>query len=148
MSIVERVSSELKAAMKARDKQRIKGLRGIRAAFIEALKADGSETLPEATEIAILRRLAKQRRESIDAYVAGGREELADDEKAELAVIEAFLPQLADEATTAAWVDEAIAATGASSMKDMGKVMGVLMKGHKDEMDAKLANQLVKARLG
>lgn len=148
MSIVERVSAELKTAMKAREKEKVQGLRGIRAAFIEALKADGSESLSEEQELTILRRLAKQRRESIDAYVDAGREELAETEKAELAVIESFLPQLADEATTAAWVDAAIASTGASSMKDMGRVMGTLMKEHKAEMDAKLANQLIKARLG
>ncbi|MCB9669026.1 MAG: GatB/YqeY domain-containing protein [Alphaproteobacteria bacterium] len=148
MSILERVSEDLKVAMKARDKDRLQGLRGIRAAFIEALKADGSETLDPEEELAILRRLAKQRRESIDAYVAGGREELADTERAELAVIEGYLPSLAGPEQTAAWVDAAIAATGASTMKDMGKVMGALMKDHKAELDAKLANTIIKERLG
>lgn len=148
MSLVQKVGDELKAAMKARDKERTGALRGIRAAFLEAMKADGSDSLSEEVEMTILKRLAKQRREAIDAFVQGGREELAATEKAELDVIESFLPSLADEATTTAWVDEAIAATGASSMKDMGKVMGMLMKAHKAEMDAKLANQLIKARLG
>jgi uncharacterized protein YqeY len=148
MSLVDQVSEELKTAMRARDKVRVAGLRGIRAAFIEALKADGSDTLADEDAVTILRRLAKQRRESIDAYTEGGRPELAEDEKAELAVIEAFLPQQADEAQTRAWVDEAIAKTGASGMADMGKVMGVLMGAHRDVLDGKLANQIVRERLG
>jgi hypothetical protein len=148
MALVQKVSDELKAAMKARDKARVAGLRAIRAAFIEALKADGSETLSDDAETTILRRLAKQRRESIEAFEKGGRDELAAGEKAELAIIEGFLPQQADEATTTAWVDAAIAETGASSMKDMGRVMGVLMRDHKAELDAKMANGIVKARLG
>ena len=147
MSLVDQVSAELKTAMRARDKVRIAGLRGIRAAFIEALKADGSETLADEAALTILRRLAKQRRESIDAYTEGGRPELAEDEQAELAVIEGFLPQLADEAQTRAWVDEAIAKTGASAMSDMGKVMGLLMGAHRDVLDGKLANQIVRERL-
>ncbi len=147
MSLVEQVSAELKTAMKARDKVRVAGLRGIRAAFIEALKADGSDSLADDDALTILRRLAKQRRESITAYEEGGRPELAADEKAELAVIEGFLPQQADEAQTRAWVDEAIARTGASGMSDMGKVMGVLMGAHRDVLDGKLANQIVREKL-
>lgn len=147
MSLVERVSEELKEAMKARDKARINGLRGIRAAFIEALKEDGSETIPDARCEEILRKLAKQRKESIDAYEAGGRPELAAEERSDLAVIEGFLPKLADEATTRAWVQAAIAATGATGAGDLGKVMGVLMKDHKAELDGKLANKVVRELL-
>lgn len=147
MSLVDQIKDELKTAMKARDKERVGALRSIRAAIIEALKADGSEDLSEEQGQQILRRLAKQRRESIEAFEQGGRDEMAATEKAELAVIEAFLPQMADEAQTKAWVDEAIAKTGASQPGDMGKVMGVLMKEHRAVLDAKLANQLVRQAL-
>lgn len=147
MGLLEQVSDELKAAMRAKDKVRLGALKNIRAAFIEALKEDGAETLADEKALGILRRIAKQRRESIDAYRDGGREDLVEAEAAELAVVEAFLPQLADEATTRAWVQEAIAQTGASAPADMGKVMGALMGAHKDELDGKLANRIVRESL-
>ncbi|MFI5321195.1 MAG: GatB/YqeY domain-containing protein, partial [Myxococcota bacterium] len=77
-----------------------------------------------------------------------GREEMAAAERAELAVLQAFLPSLADEATTARWVDEAIAASGAASAKEIGKVMGALMKAHKGEMDGNLARAIAAKKLG
>jgi uncharacterized protein YqeY len=148
MALVEQVSEQLKDAMRARDKVRVQALRGIRAAFLEALKSgqyDGE--LPDEDAIGLLRRLAKQRRESIEAYQAGGRDDLVEQEQGELAIIEDFLPKLADEATTRAWVQAAIAKTGASGPGDMGKVMGALMKAHKGDLDGKLANQLVRELL-
>lgn len=149
MPIVDQIPAQLKASMRARDTARTGALRNIKAAFLAELKADGApETLDDEAAIAVLRTLAKQRAESIEAYEAGGREELAEAERAELAVIEEFLPKLADEATTRAWVQEAIAATGAESMRDMGKVMGKLMAAHKAELDGKLANQIVRELLG
>ena len=144
MDIYDTVNVELKKAMRARDKARVAGLRNIRAAFIEAQKADGSDTVDDETCLTLLRRLAKQRRESIDAYEKGGRDDLAASEQAELAVIEAFLPQLADEATTREWVKAAIEATGATSARDLGKVMGELMKAHKGEIDGKRANVIAR----
>lgn len=147
MPIVDTVSSQMKDAMKAKDKERLTALRGIRAALIEAMKADGSETLSDDAAVEIMRRLAKQRKDSISEYDKAGRDDLADAERAELAVIEEYLPKLADEATTRAWVAEAIAATGASSMADMGKVMGKLMGAHKGELDGGLANRIVKEKL-
>lgn len=147
MSIVDLVSEQLKAAMKAKDKPRLLALRGIRAALLHEMKSDGSDTLSDDAAIATLRRLAKQRQDAIDAYSEAGRDDMAADEQAELLVIEAFLPKLADEATTQAWVDQAIEATGASSAKDMGRVMGQLMRDHKNDIDGKLAQQLVKQAL-
>lgn len=148
MGIFEDVSEQMKAAMRAKDKERLAGLRGIRAAFIEAIKEEGAgDTLDDDAAVTILRRLAKQRKESITAYETGGRDDLVAEEQAELAVIEGFLPSLADEATTRAWVDEAIAKTGASSPADMGKVMGALMGAHKGELDGSLANRIVRERL-
>ena len=147
MSILDRVSDELKAAMRSKDKTRLGALRGMRAAFIEALKRDGAEELPDSDALTILKRLAKQRRESIEAYEGGGRTDLAETEKAELAVLEEFLPKMADETTTRTWVQEAIASTGASGPADMGKVMGALMGAHRDELDGKLANKVVRELL-
>src|SRR5690606_35670127 len=111
-------------------------------------KETGADTLPDEESLAVLRRLAKQRAESIEAYDQAGRAELADAERAELAVIEDFLPKLADEETTRRWVREAIERSGAGSAKDVGKVMGVLMKEHRDEIDGKLANRLARELLG
>jgi uncharacterized protein YqeY len=147
MAILERVSEELKDAMRAKDKSRIDGLRGIRAAFIEALKVDGSTELADDKAQDILRRLAKQRRESIDAFGAGGRADLVAEETNALAVIESFLPKTADEATTRQWVADAIASTGATSARDIGKVMGALMAAHRAELDGKLANKIVRELL-
>ncbi len=148
MAIIDDVSTQLKEAMKAREKVRTTALRGIRAGLIEAMKADGSDTVSDEAATTLLRRLAKQRQESIEAFEQGGREELAAQEREELAVIEGFLPKLADEATTRGWVEAAIAKTGATEMKDMGKVMGVLMGAHKAELDGKLANGIVRELLG
>lgn len=149
MSIQDDVTAGMKAAMKAKDKPRLQALRNIRAAFLEALKTPGAgDALSDDEAIAILRKLAKARAESVEAYTQGDRPELAEAEAAELAIIETFLPALADEAQTTVWVQEAIAKTGASSMADMGKVMGALMGAHKAEVDGKIAQQVVKSLLG
>ncbi|MEQ1507428.1 MAG: GatB/YqeY domain-containing protein [Myxococcota bacterium] len=147
-TIFDQVSEQLKDAMRSKDKDRLNGLRGIRAAFIEALKLDGSTTLSDDAALDVLRRLAKQRKESIEAYEAGARADLVAEEKRDLAVIEAFLPKLADEATTLAWVRAAIAETGATTGKDLGKVMGALTAAHRGQYDGKLANKLVREALG
>lgn len=147
MPIYDRVNAELKEAMKAQDKTRLNGLRGIRAAFIEVLKLDNSTTVPDEKAVEILRRLAKQRRESIEAYTAGARPELAAEEQRELDVVEAFLPKLADEDTTRGWVRAAIAQAGASSQKEVGKVMAALMEAHRGEVDGRIANKVVRELL-
>lgn len=147
MPILDQVSEQLKDAMRSKDKDRLNGLRGIRAAFIEALKVDGAPTLADDKAIEVLKRLAKQRKESIDAYASAGRQDLVDPERAELAVIEAFLPQVADEATTRGWVQTAIAEASATGAKDIGRVMSVLMAAHKSELDGKLANKIVRELL-
>ena len=148
MGLVEQVSEQMKQAQKAKDAARLQALRNVRAAFLHEMKKDGSETLDDAVAIAVLRKLSKQREESIEAFAQGGRTEMADAERAERAVIESFLPSLADAATTRAWVQEAIAASGASSAKDLGKVMGALMKAHKADVDAGLARKLAAELLG
>ena len=142
MPIIDDVNLQMKEAMRAKEKIRLTALRGIRAAFIEALKADGSETLADDKCIPILRRLEKQRKESISAYEAADREDLAEPERIELSVIEGFLPSLADEATTTSWVRAAIADAGATGPQDMGKVMGALMRAHKGEVDGGMAKDV------
>ena len=142
MAISDNVSQQMKDAMRAKDKVRLGALRMMRSAFIEAMKADGSDTLADDKAIPILRRLEKQRRESISAFEQGGRADLAEIEHAELAVIEAFLPSLADEATTTTWVQAAIAQAGASGPGDMGRVMGAIMGAHKGEVDGRLAKDI------
>ena len=142
MSIYEKVSEQLKDAMRARDAARTTALRGIRAAFIVALKEDNATTLSDDRCLECLRRMAKQRVESIEAYAGAGREDLAAVERAELVVIEEYLPTVADADTTRIWVQEAISASGATSVREMGKVMAVLMRDHRADVDGKLANRL------
>ena len=142
MSLVERVSEEMKSAQKAKDAPRLAALRNIRAAFLHEMKKDGSETLADEVATAVLRRLAKQREESIEAFARAGRQDRADAERAEKALIESFLPGLADEATTRGWVRAAIAETGAASAKDLGRVMGALMKAHKGDVDGNVARKI------
>ncbi len=148
MSIFETVSAQMKDAMKAKDEARLAALRGIRAAFLTECKKDNSATLPDEVAVTLLRKLEKQRQESIDAFTVAGRADRADAERAELAVIRTFLPQLADAATTRRWVEEAIAASGAANAKEMGKVMGALMKAHKGEIDGNLARSIAAELLG
>jgi uncharacterized protein YqeY len=147
MGLVETVTLQMKDAMKAKDAARLAALRNVRAAFLVEMKKDGSETLDDPVAVGVLRKLAKQRQESIDAFTQAQRPERVAEERAELAVIEEFLPRLADEATTRRWVDEAIAASGARSVKELGKVMGALMKAHKGDVDGDLARRLATERL-
>ncbi len=142
MGIFQAVSAQLTEAMRARDKARLSALRGIRAAFLAATKEDGSKELSDESCVAPLRRLERQRRESIDAFEAGGRSELADAERAELEIIQSFLPSLADETTTRQWIEQVITETGASGSREVGRVMGALMKAHKGEVDGALARKL------
>ena len=147
MSIVEDVTSQMKVAMKAKDAVRLAVLRSMRTAFLNEMKKDGSETVSDEACETLLRKLEKQRKESIEAFTKGDRAEMAAAEAAELAIIQEFLPKLADEAQTREWVDVAIAETGAREPKEMGKVMGALMKAHKGEMDGNVAREIVQARL-
>ena len=142
MGLVEQVAEQMKQAQKAKDAGRLAALRNIRAAFLLEMKKDGSETLDDAVATAVLRKLAKQREESIEAFAKAGRADRADAERAEKAVIERFLPSLADEPTTRAWVQAAIADTGARSASDVGRVMGAVMKAHKGDVDGKLAREI------
>lgn len=148
MSVFSLVNEQLKEAMRAKDADRLRGLRGVRAAFIVEMKSDNSETLSDERCFKALRSLAKQRKDSIEAYTAAARPELALAEQQELDVIEGLLPKQADEAATTAWVQEAIAACGATSPKELGKVLGLVMKAHKDDVDGTLVKTIATRLLG
>ena len=147
MALVDDVSSLMKESMKAKDAPRTGALRMIRAAFLNEMKKDGAETLADEVCIGVLRRLEKQRKESVEAFEQAGRDDRAAAERAELAVVQEFLPSLANEATTRTWVEAAIAESGASGPKEMGKAMGALMKAHKGDVDGGLAQKIARELL-
>lgn len=137
-------------AMKAGEKDRTAALRQISAKIKDRDIEERTSSKPTPDDelvVSVLQKMAKQRRESIEMYVAGGREELAAVERAELAVIEEFLPQMLSEADTIAAIEAIKAETGASTIKDMGTVMGELKARHGAVLDGKLASGLVKAAL-
>ncbi len=142
MAIFDDVNALMKDAMRARQADRLGALRGIRALFLNETKKDNSDSVDDETCVGLLRRLEKQRRESIDAFEKAGRPERVAAEKAEMAVIQEFLPSLADEATTRTWVQAAIEAIGASAPGDTGRVMGAVMKDHKGDVDGGLAKRI------
>ena len=147
MALVDDVTAQMKDAMKAKAKERVAALRIIRAAFLTEMKKTGDDTLSDDVATGVLRRLEKQRKESIDAFRKAGRDDRVAAEEAELAVVQTFLPSLADEATTRAWVEAAIAESGAATRKEAGKVMGALMKSHKGEVDGGLAQRIAQELL-
>jgi uncharacterized protein YqeY len=148
MAIFEQVNAQLKEALKAGEKLRLQALRNIRAAFLLRLKEDASESLTDADCVPLLRKLEKQRRESIEAFEAAGRLEQAASERAELQIVLSFLPAQADEATVRGWVQAAIEQSGAKSAADIGRVMGALMKSHKGDVDGNAARRIAAELLG
>ncbi len=142
MPIFDSVSEQMKEALRAREKLRLSALRSIRAALLNRMKEDDSDTVADEDCLALIRRLEKQRRESIEAFEGAGREAQAAAEREELEVIQSFLPSLADDSTTRAWVQEAISTSGAAAPGDVGRVMGALMKAHRGDVDGGLAKQI------
>ncbi len=146
-----RFTAELKTSMLAKDAARTSTIRMITAKLKDAdiaARPSGVDKVPDEQVIAMLRGMAKSRRESVELYVQGGRQELADKELAEIAVIEAFLPQQMGEADMQAAVAAAVAEAGASSIKEMGKVMAVLKAKYAASLDMGKAGPMVKAALG
>lgn len=151
MSLRDQFTDQLKASMKAGDSARTSTLRMIMAKLKDtdiAARPKGIEKVPDEEIIAMLRGMAKSRRESVEMYRQGNRQDLVDKEQAEIAVIEGFLPQQMDEATLRQAVEDAVATTGAGSMRDMGKVMAELRAKHAATLDMAKASPMVKARLG
>lgn len=151
MSLQQQISDDWKEAMKARDPKKdalglIRTELKNHAISTRAAGAQGTE-LGDEQVLDVLAKMAKQRRESIEEYKKGGRQDLVDKEALELSVIEAYLPQPLSREELAALVDETVRETGASSMKEMGKVMGALMPKVKGRADGKQLQELVKQKL-
>ena len=150
MSLKDRISEDIKTAMKAKEKIRLETVRSIKKVILEkesSLRAQGQDALTESQELDILSQVAKQRRDSIEQYRKAGRDDLADQESQELAIIEEYLPkQLSDEEVVTI-IDEVIASTGATSAKDMGKVMGAAMQQLKGRADGQKIQAIVKEKL-
>jgi uncharacterized protein YqeY len=144
------INDAMKDAMKSQDKLRLSTLRLVNAAIknadIEARTA--GKPVDDAALLALLQKMIKQREESVGLYEKGGRKELADQERGEIAVIQGFLPQQMSDDEMNAAIAAAIAQAGASSMKDMGKVIGALRSKYAGQMDFGKASALVKSRLG
>lgn len=145
-SMVERIEEELKTAMKAQDKEKTGTLRMVKAA-LHNRKIEKRADLTDEEAVSVLVSMVKQRKDSIEQFEAGGRNDLADKEKAEIAVIQLYLPEQLDEEAVAALVKEAVEASGAKSQKEMGKVMALLMPKVKGKADGKLVNNLVRSML-
>lgn len=150
MALRDQFTEQLKVAMKAGDAPRVSTLRMIMAKLkdTDIAARPALDKVPDEQIVAMLRGMAKSRRESVELYVQGKRPELAAKEKAEIAVIEAFLPRQMDAAATEAAVAEAIAETGATSVKDMGKVMAALKARHAATLDLGKVGPAVRAKLG
>lgn len=137
----------MKAAMRAKDSVKLEALRAVKSAIL-LVNTDGSkEGLTEEDELKLLQKLVKQRKDSAAIYTEQGREDLAEPELLQAAVIEAFLPEQMSEAEVEAKVDEVIANTGASGMQDMGKVMGLVSKELTGKADGKTISIIVKQKL-
>lgn len=151
MDMRERVNVALKQAMRDKAADRLSTLRLINAAIkdrdIAARGDSDADGVGDAEVLAILGKMSKQRMESVRAYEEGGRVDLAERERAEIAVIEEFLPRQLNEAEIEAAVTEAIAKTGATSIRDMGKVMGELKGKYTGQMDFGTVGPMIKARL-
>lgn len=150
MGLREQFTEQLKTSMKAGDAARTSTLRMILARVKDvdiAARPKGIDRVPDEEVVNALRGMVKQRRESVELYRQGHRQDLADKEEAEIAVIEGFLPQQMDEAAMQEAVGAAIAETGAASVKDMGKVMAALRARHAATLDMGKAGAMVKARL-
>lgn len=148
MTLFDKVSEDIKEAMKARDKVRLETLRNIKKVFLEVKTAPGAnDTLEDADALKILQKLAKQGRESAQTYIDNGRQDLADGELAQAAVIEEYLPKQLSEAEIEVEVKKVIAETGAQSMKDMGRVMGVVSKQLAGRADGRAISAVVKRLL-
>jgi hypothetical protein len=146
MSLKGQIQEDVKSAMKAGEKDRLKVLRLMTAA-IKQVEVDGRTELDDPAVLGVLNRMVKQRRDSIAQYTAGKRKDLADIEEAEIVVIENYLPQQLSEEELDEMVDEAIATTGAENIRDMGKVMATIKTKAAGRADMGLVSAKVKARL-
>ena len=146
--LFEQISADIKTAMLAREKVTLETLRGIKKEFLEAKTAKGGDgTLPDEAALKIIQKLLKQRKESAQIFIEQNRKDLADNELAEAAVLERYLPaQMSDEELTAA-VSAVIAQVGATSLQDLGKVMGIASKQLSGKAEGRAISEKVKQLL-
>jgi uncharacterized protein len=147
VSLKSRLTQDMKQAMRSGDKARLSTIRMALAA-IQQREVDERIELDEVQSLGVLDKMIKQRRESVEQYRAGGREDLAAKESAEIEVLAAYLPEPLAEDELAEMIDAAVAETGAGSMKDMGRVMAVLRARTQGQADMAKVSAMVKARLG
>jgi uncharacterized protein YqeY len=148
MNLFDQISEDIKAAMLARDKERLEALRNIKKVLIEAKTAkSGSDELPDDVAVKAIAKLAKQGRDSAEIYKQQNRQDLFDQEMAQVKIFDTYLPQqMSDEELTAA-IKEIIERTGAASIKEMGKVMGLASKELAGKVEGKLISEKVKSLL-
>jgi len=144
MSLEEKINQDLVAAMKAKDEISLRGIRAIKSAIMLA-KTDGSgQAIDEAREVQMLQKLVKTRQESLDIFEKNNREELAQKEREEISVIKRYLPAMIEGAELEAILQKIVAETGATSAKDMGKVMGAANKQLAGKADGRAISEIVK----
>ena len=147
MTLKERIQDDMKSAMRSGDKERLATIRLILAA-IKQREVDERIVLDDVQVLSAIEKMAKQRKESVVQFEQGGRTDLADKEKAEIALLTTYLPAQLSEAEVDALIKEAIAATGAASIKDMGKVMGVVKTKAAGRADMATVGARIKQKLG
>lgn len=148
MSLLSNLNEEIKNAMKAKDTLKLESLRAIKAAILLFQTGPGGGDAPSyEEEIKILQRLVKQRKESASIFFEKGRNDLANNEKAQASIISSFLPEQLSDDQVAIYISEIIRETGANGMKDMGKVMGLATKKLEGKAEGKLIASLVKQHL-
>ena len=148
MALFDQISEDIKSAMKARDKVRLETLRNIKKVFLEAKTAPGAnDTLADADALKIISKLAKQGKETAMTYTQAGRQDLADAELAQVEVLESYLPKQLSQEEIEAEVKKIIAEVGATSMKEMGKVMGTASKQLAGKADGRVISEIVKKLL-
>lgn len=150
MNLKEKIDLDLKNSMKSGDKTRLNAIRSIRASLLEkevSIRVGGKGVLNDEQEVEVLVSLAKKRRDAIEQFTAGNRPDLAATELAELNVIEEYLPEPVSDDDLRAIVEDIVAKTGATSMKDIGKVMGQAMKALKGKADGTKVQEIVKSLL-
>jgi uncharacterized protein YqeY len=147
MSLKGKITEDMKSAMKAGEKDRLRAVRLILAA-IKQIEVDTRTELDDATILSVLDKMVKQRRDSVEQFQKGGRDDLVNIELAEIAVIETYLPEQLSDEELDTLIDEVISATGAESIRDMGKVMGQIKSKAAGRADMGAVSAKVKARLG
>lgn len=147
MTLTEQINSDLKEAMKAKDKVKLESLRAIKSALLLAATEKGATDSSEDAEMKLLQKLVKQRKDAANIFIEQDRNDLAEPELAQVAIIEKYLPTQMSEDEVKAIVDSIVAETGASSMADMGKVMGMANQKMAGKADGKVIATLVKSAL-